>query len=129
MNAQQVNQTFDLVTYVSGLVTLHKKGGYYIGPCPVCGGRDRFNIKQTTAGHVWICRKCNGEKYHSAIDLLMQLHNEDFKAALKRAGGEVQAPLRPMGTGKPVTPPAPVQVLPSDEWQRDAWRKIDAANN
>jgi hypothetical protein len=129
MDAKQINQTFDLVSYVSNVVNLHKKGAYYIGACPVCGGKDRFNIKRTQTGDAWICRKCNPDKYHSVIDFLMQYHRDDFKAALQRAGGEVQAPRRELGTGKPVTPPAPVQVLPSDEWQRDAWKLIDNANN
>jgi hypothetical protein len=129
MDAKQVNSTFDLVSYISGLVDLHKNGGYFIGACPICGGRDRFNVKRTQTGDAWICRKCNPDKYHSVIDFLMAYHNEDFKTALQRAGGEVQAPRREPGTGKPVQAPAPVQVLPSDVWQRDAWQAVDKAND
>jgi len=125
MNAQEINQTFDLVSYVS--VSLHKSGAYFIGACPICGGRDRFQIKRTSSGDVWICRKCSPDKYHSVIDFLMSYHKENFKDALKRAGGDVQS-RRELGTGKPVTPPAPVQVLPSAEWQADAWKLIEAAN-
>src|SRR6266498_4946095 len=112
MNAQQVNTTFNLVDYVSKVVTLKKSGAYYIGACPMCGGRDRFQIKRTSSGDVWICRKCNSDKYHSAIDFLMMYHKESFTEALKRAGGEVQQPRRELGNGKPVQAPAPVQVLP-----------------
>jgi hypothetical protein len=127
MDAKQINQTFDLVSHVSGLVTIRKNGAYFIGACPICGGRDRFNVKHTQSGDVWICRKCNPDKYHSALDFLMALHSESFTDALKRAGGEVQAPRRVLGTGKPVQAPAPVQVLPGETWQRDAWQMIDKA--
>jgi hypothetical protein len=129
MDAKQVNQTFDLVSYTSGLVTLHKSGAYWLGPCPVCGGRDRFQVKRTQSGDAWICRKCAPDKYHSVLDFLMAYHREDFKAALQRAGGEVQAPRRELGTGKPVQSPAPVQVLPDDVWQRDARQIVDRASD
>ena len=58
MDAKQINQTFDLIGYVSGIVKLHKSGAYWIGPCPICEdhGRDRFQIKQAD-GDMWICRK------------------------------------------------------------------------
>lgn len=129
MDAKQINQSFDLVSYTSGLVSLHKKGAYFIGPCPICGGRDRFQIKRTGTGDAWLCRKCKPGKYASALDFLMAFHNEDFKAAFTRAGGEVQAPRRELGTGKPVTNPAPVQVVPSATWQADAWKLVDKSNS
>lgn len=129
MDAKQINQTFDLVSYASSTVSLHKSGGYFIGACPMCGGRDRFQIKRTPGGDAWICRKCKSDKYHSALDFLMTYHNEDFKTALQRAGGEVQVPRREPGNGKPVVNPAPVQVLPSNDWQRAAWQLVDTAND
>jgi hypothetical protein len=129
MDAKQTNSTFDLVGYIGGLVQLRKSGGYFIGACPMCGGRDRFNVKRTTGGDIWLCRKCKGDKYHSAIDFLMAYHNQDFKAALKRAGGDVQAPRREPNRGKPVILPAPVQVLPSANWQADARHFVTVASD
>lgn len=129
MDAKQINQTFDLVSYVSGLVDLRKSGAYFIGACPMCGGRDRFNLKRTGTGDVWLCRNCQPDKYHSAIDFLMAYHNESFIDALKRAGGDLEQPRREPGTGKPVQSPAPVQVIPSETWQADAWKLIDQANS
>jgi len=127
MDARQVNQTFDLVGYTGGFVTLHKSGAYYIGACPLCGGRDRFQIKHTNNGDLWICRKCAGDKYHSSIDFLMSYYHEEFREALNRAGGEVENPRRELGNGKPVQKSAPVQVIPSQEWQADAWALVEAA--
>jgi primase-helicase-like zinc-binding protein len=129
MDAKQTNQTFDLVGYIEPLVALHKEGAYFIGACPICGGRDRFNIKRTNSGDAWICRRCGDGKYHSALDFLMAYHKENFIDALKRAGGEVQAPRRELGRGKPVIAPAPVQVLPSDEWQNQARHFLTVASD
>jgi hypothetical protein len=132
MNAKEVNQAFDLVAYVGGITQLHKSGAYWLSQtgCPICGGGvDRFQIKRTPTGDIWICRKCHADKYGSPIDFLMALYNEDFKSALKRAGGETQAPRREAGTGKPVQPPAPVQVLPDADWQAQALQAIDEGNN
>jgi ribosomal protein L37AE/L43A len=120
---------FDLVSYVSSLVQLRKSGAYYIGPCPICGGRDRFNIKRAEAD-LWICRKCITDgKYHSAVDFVMQYHKLEYQEALKRMG--LEAPRRPLGQIRPRSPytPAPVQVVPDPAWQEKAWKKIDAANN
>jgi hypothetical protein len=133
VNAQEVNQTFDLVSYVSGLTQLHKSGAYWISKngCPLCGkGDDHFQIKRFHDSYMWMSRKCYTDtKYHSVIDFLMAYHKETFKEALKRAGGNTEAPRRETGTGKPVLPPAPVQVLPDADWQAQAWQAIDEANN
>jgi ribosomal protein L37AE/L43A len=132
MNAKEINTSFDLVGYVSGIVNLKKSGAYWISQngCPVCGeGKDRFQIKRTGTGDIWTCRKCHADKYHSVIDFLMSYHQETFTEALKRAGGEVQQPRRELGNGKPVQPPAPVQVVPDLAWQADAWKLIDSASS
>jgi hypothetical protein len=131
MTAREINQTFDLVSYVSGITQLHKSGAYWLSQsgCPICGGKDRFQIKRTDTGDIWICRKCRPDKYGSPIDFLMAYHHEDFKAALKRAGGNTEAPRRETGNGKPVQPPAPIQVLPDEDWQAQAWKAIDESND
>lgn len=61
MNAKAINQSTNLVDLVPGL---KKHGKYYAGPCPSCRGDDRFNVKRTEDGDLWICRKCGG-KFHA----------------------------------------------------------------
>src|SRR5688572_15089763 len=80
---------FDLVAYVSTMVTLTAHGKYYSGACPMCGGRDRFTIKRTTRD-VWICRKCADGKYHSVIDFIMAYHKIDLQEAQQRMCGDFQ---------------------------------------
>jgi DNA primase len=125
MDAKEINLTFDLVKYVGQLVQLTKKSNYYIGPCPMCGGRDRFNIKRAECD-LWICRQCGDGKYHSPIDFIMQYHNIGFKDALTRMGGDLQAPA-PVRTR--VVAPVPVQVAPDQEWQSQALKEVDAASD
>ena len=48
-----------------------KKSGHNLaGPCPKCGGTDRFGID--TAGDKWICRSC-GVGGHDAISMVQML--------------------------------------------------------
>lgn len=56
-------------------------GGEYAGPCPWCGGDDRFRVwPNHHSGHsrYW-CRKCG--QHGDAIDLLMDLRGVDFRQA------------------------------------------------
>jgi putative DNA primase/helicase len=70
------------------------------GPCPRCGGRDRFAINVTK--QVWNCRGCG--KGGDVIDLVRHLDGIDYRAA-RALVGEVQArppqpaPARPISDG------------------------------
>lgn len=125
MNAAQINQTFDLVGYIGAIVPLKPSGVYFIGPCPRCGGRDRLNVKHTSTGDVWVCRHCSPSKYRSALDFLMEYLRVDFKEALKRAGGEIEQPAR---QSPPNQPSQPKNNPPGEDWQRTAWKHVDAAS-
>jgi hypothetical protein len=88
MHIQTIKQTYDLLSLVGKDTTLHKTGSYHVGPCPFCGGRDRFTLKQTLNGYRWYCRKCGGEKYYSVFDYLMRRDRITFSEALERLGCE-----------------------------------------
>jgi len=47
-------------------------GGEWSGPCPFCGGRDRFSVQPYHPGGkgLWFCRGCGGERWHDAIDYI-----------------------------------------------------------
>ncbi len=125
MDAQNINQTYDLLTLVLCDTRLKHMGQYYIGPCPFCGGRDRFNLKATTEGWRWFCRKCGGEKYHGAIDYIMRRDNIDFKRALESMGGNLQLAPRAQTIARD---PDPGFLFPDLDWQRTAWEKVDEAS-
>jgi AAA domain/CHC2 zinc finger len=54
------------------------------GPCPVCGGTDRFSIN--TEKQVWNCRGCS--KGGDVIDLVQHIDGVDFTAAATMLAGE-----------------------------------------
>jgi Protein of unknown function (DUF3631)/CHC2 zinc finger len=72
-------------------IKLRRAGAELIGPCPRCGGDDRFAIN--TKKQVWNCRGCGSKG--SVIDLVMSLDGVDFKAACTTLAGE--PPPKPNG--------------------------------
>jgi putative DNA primase/helicase len=58
------------------------------GPCPLCGGTDRFAVNSKL--QVWNCRGCG--KGGKAIDLVMHVHGVDFREAVAFLSGENTAP-------------------------------------
>lgn len=88
-------------------VSTHE-GGEYAGPCPFCGGTDRFRV--WPASGRWWCRNTDGGqgcgKGGDVIDLVMALHNVTFAEAVEMlAGGEIKTakirPVNSMETPKP----------------------------
>lgn len=124
MDAQTINQNYDLLALVSNDTRLKHSGHFYIGACPFCGGRDRFNLKETPEGWRWFCRKCGDDKYHDAIDYIMRRDDLNFKQALESMGGDIQHPPRTQ-----IIAHDPGFVFPDLDWQSDAWRKVDAASD
>jgi DNA primase len=53
----------DLLSLLSGYTTLRRasgtSGGEYGGPCPFCGGRDRFRVWPASDRPRWWCRRCD----------------------------------------------------------------------
>jgi CHC2 zinc finger len=71
------------------------------GPCPKCGGDDRFSIN--TAKQLFNCRHCGVGG--SVIDLVCHLDGTDFKTACTTLTGE------PPPNGKDKDAPKPVEVV------------------
>lgn len=119
MNADDVNRIYNLFALVEQCGGRLEKAGsrVWASPCPMCGGDDRFTLKETPAGWRWHCRQCGDGKYHGAIDFMMQYGRCDFKTALTALGGVVVSPslvARARKAPEPVT-------LPPEDWQREAW--------
>ena len=133
LNARDVvRRTFSLVDAVPGL---KHSGAYHMGACPFCGGRDRFQVKETQDGQLWICRHCASEKYSDALEFLAR-SGVGFNDALARYGGYIHtptaAPVRgwgyapaplspPKQTAEPTAAPVANNVPPCDEWQAAMW--------
>ncbi len=61
-----------------------------VGPCPRCGGTDRFGVNAKK--QVFNCRGCGAKG--GVIALVMFLDGCDFRTAIKRLSGEGSRPIR-----------------------------------
>lgn len=83
-----VNQ-YDIRLLASLHVELHKSSTREMaGPCPKCGGTDRFFVGRDFFG----CRQCPQPKTYGAINFVMWVDNCSFPAAVVTLAGEPLAP-------------------------------------
>jgi hypothetical protein len=83
-------------------LTLKKSGPHELaGPCPRCGGVDRFNVN--TKKLAWFCRGCDA-KGGDALSLLMHVRGLNFRNAVEDLAGESADDARPA--------PAPTEAKP-----------------
>ena len=79
----------DILALAERLGSKLKRAGAseYVGPCPVCGGKDRFsvNIKK----QVWNCRGCG--KGGDVIGLAQHAGGATFAEAVAALSGETRA--------------------------------------
>lgn len=117
MDFQGINATFDLPAIVS--TTVKGQGKWRWGPCPFCGGKDRFVLLHSVGGWRWLCRVCGDGKYHTVIDYVMKRDGTDAVAAFKALGGSGEY------TSPAVAPVAPRVDPPlSTEWVFAAGRFV-----
>jgi hypothetical protein len=64
-------------------ITLKRQGKNLVGPCPKCGGDDRFSINPTKG--CWNCRKCKTKAFKGdVIGMTMWLDNCKFDVAVEK---------------------------------------------
>lgn len=96
-------------------------GGEYAGPCPLCGGRDRFRV-QPKRGR-WLCRHCT-DRWEDAIALEMRLSHSNFVEAVQSlAGGAWPQTIVTPHTFEPCTEP------PNAQWQARVQSLIQQASH
>jgi DNA primase len=101
-------------------------GGEYKGPCPFCGGEDRFCVwpHQGNGGRYW-CREC--EKHADAIQYLMESRGMTYPDACAFIGTPTRrAGLKSRKGRKPPWIPREA-VAPSSTWQEKARKLIKTA--
>lgn len=65
------------------------------GPCPICGGKDRFRFDDKAGNGTWICSQCGAG---SGVDLVMRIEGCDFRTAAPKI--EAQIGTAPFLAGK-----------------------------
>lgn len=113
-NADEFKRATRITDIVPGL---KKSGQYHIGPCPFCGGKDRFNVKTTHDGiDLWLCRQCGDGKYHDAIDFIQRRDGRTFSEVLGNSAAMPRpAAMRPTPAAVP-----DLSMPPGDDWQTPA---------
>jgi DNA primase len=111
--------TTDILTLLSRDIDLSKvadtDGGEWAGPCPWCGGKDRFRVwPNTIKPHYW-CRQC--ERRGDAIDYLIEKKHLDYKSAKDKVGNVSQIV-------RDLTP-----IIERDQWRRKADELVEQASN
>lgn len=124
-NAQTV-PTVDLLGLIGRDVSLKKAaatgGGEFSGPCPFCGGRDRFRVWPNAAKPNWWCRQC--DRKGDAIDYVRQRDGLTFREACAALGQPTgwrsvrDEELRALVRGNRQSPP--VDEPPAEKWQQQA---------
>lgn len=84
----EIKERVDLLALIGGDTTLRRVtvgGAAYHGPCPWCGGVDRFVVRPRgrSSGETpcWWCRQCTGEKPQSCLDYVMRRDSMDLHHA------------------------------------------------
>jgi len=111
-------------------------GGEYAGPCPFCGGRDRFRV-QPEQGRWW-CRRCgDGARWEDAIAYVRKRDGVDFVEAGRLLGAserELESREAPQRHGlawrrpgsilsERAEPPSPLAAeLAADQIPTPAWQ-------
>ena len=85
-------------------------GGEYAGPCPYCGGTDRFCV-WPEEDRYW-CRQC--DRSGDAIELLREVHGLSFP----EAASMVDKSLRRSPAKTPRKPKEPPRRAPGTAWQQ-----------
>ena len=115
-------------------------GGEYAGPCPHCGGTDRFRVwpADGETGAFW-CRQC--EASGDGIDYLREVEGMTFPEACRElhveykldgdfdGGAPAAAPALKRKPRQKKRPPVPHEKPPSDKWQARARRVMERAEN
>ncbi len=60
-------------------ITVPKRGRH--GPCPVCGGKDRFHFDDKDGRGTWHCRQCDGKQAGDGLDLVAKVTGKSTKDA------------------------------------------------
>lgn len=100
------------------------------GPCPHCGGNDRFRYDDKNGDGDWYCNKCGGQGDGGAGDgfqLVQRLHGWDLNTAINEVASWLGTP-DPANDNRPrhEAPPPPKPAPSSSRWQAIAPVPADA---
>lgn len=104
-------------------------GGEYAGPCPFCGGEDRFRV-EPLAGR-WLCRQCTEGKWQDVITFIARRDNLDPKkyADLQEICTRATSGKLVIGNYQSAVKDRPAYEAPGNDWQGAASEVIDQSKS
>lgn len=110
---------------VDNIPNLKRHGAYYVGPCPMCGGRDRFTVKLFQDGREgWLCRHCSGEDGYSTPEhYLVTRYGVSYRQAREMIASGSPDQFTPRAA-QPAREPEETQPKKASWWQRDGGRFV-----
>ena len=89
INLHSIKQQANLLDICGQDTTLARvastKGGEYAGPCPFCGGEDRFRVQPFAKPYsIWMCRQCTNARWDTVIGYIAKQHNLSTKRDIQR---------------------------------------------
>lgn len=108
IDTKEINQQVDILSLVGTDLkrVASTGGGEWAGPCPICGGKDRFRVQPREKR--WLCRHCTDGKWQDAIDLGRRLWpGESFRSVCERLAGRADLPpAQPRPAADPIPTPS-----------------------
>jgi hypothetical protein len=81
----EVCKNVDILGLIEPTTTLKKVSSReWAGPCPKCGGKDRFRVNLDKG---WFCRQCHSDHWGDQIDFYVWLNNESWTDSVHRLAG------------------------------------------
>ena len=79
-------------------IKLRRQGKELVGPCPRCGGDDRFSVN--IVKRCWNCRQCQPDQSRDVIGLCQWLDGCEFATAIETLTGEARPSFKPTITDR-----------------------------
>lgn len=126
MDFEKIKEQNQLAAYLDGYKlkkVASTGGGEYAGPCPFCGGRDRFRYQP--ANNIWLCRNCTAGQWRDVIDFVAKRDNLSIAEAAKKLNNGL-----PVTNNRPaVKAERPAYGPPPEAWQREAREAVKQCQN
>jgi len=121
MDFDELKNKIQIIDLVDGMKRVSSSGGgEFAGPCPFCGGTDRFRVQPDK--NIWLCRHCTNGVWRDVVDFIARRDNVTIGQAAQTIGGSF-----PQFSSKPGKQNKPVYHAykpPTDEWQAAARQAI-----
>jgi DNA primase len=118
-----LKQEIRILDLVGGLKKVASTGGgEYAGPCPICGGTDRFRVQP--ASNIWLCRNCTNGAWRDVVDFIALRDNVSLAEAARIVSGG-SLPTFPASRETENKPKYYSYNPPAAEWQAQALEAVE----